>query len=152
LSIASPVDVQAAAVAACHNWIDWASHLGDFEFIEREKKMISPLGFGGTCDAIIRINGGGNWICDWKTGSKIKLADMLQQSAYQILAKWDGDEPVQDWQEMRIPNAVLEEYQEAFIRLFEVHSILDGVSKPRSKTHKSARRKKDGHVNYGDGN
>lgn len=159
ISIDSSPEVQAAAVAACHNWIDWAKTLGDFEFLEREKKLVSPsCKFGGTLDAIIRINGSGNWICDWKTGSKIKLADILQQSAYQILAaenghavqgsiilrlgkKWNGDKPVQDWQEMRIPNATLEEYQEAFIRLLEVHSILGSATKPRSKTNKAKRGK-----------
>ena len=153
-----PMPVQRAAYAACVNWIDWAASLGDFEFIEREKKFTSQMGFGGTLDSIIRINGSGNWICDWKTGSKIKLADILQQSAYQILAteagydvqgaiivrlgkKMNGDEVVPDWQQMKIPNKKLEEYQHAFVRLLEAHQSIQNVKTPRTTTNKSRRKK-----------
>ena len=150
---AAEAGILGPAMSACANWIHWATSIGDFQILEKEVSLVSQAGFGGTLDAIMRINGSGFWIVDWKTGSKIKTSDVLQQAAYRVLAEEHGHKisgamivrlgkkpGVEDWQELRLPNDVLDRYQEVFVRLLECHTILGEVKKPRSRTHKSAGR------------
>lgn len=76
--------------ACAQGALDWLYKNVD-EVLSYELRMVdSALGFGGTVDAIVRMNNGALAVIDWKTSKKLSPRHNLQTAAYAMLARAAG--------------------------------------------------------------